>query len=163
MLFRSKYSTALYNLLIGSLHLDVNNAYAYLVEDVDSGDNVVKILDTPTNRENFIDSVSSDNPTVYMVDDNIGGLCGCYHMSATNIAFVNGNIEFTLNNTLCRDYKVSEFARFVRLGEYIYDSRVDNITYGVTSKGSGEIRAAKLSWFGKKVNELTFAQPSKNI
>ena len=51
----------------------------------------------------------------------------------------------------------------IRFGGYIYDSRADSATYGVISKGSAILRASKIGWFGKFVNEFTFPQKAQDI
>jgi hypothetical protein len=67
----------------------------------------------------------------------------------------------TLNKPLQSGYTMAEFALISRLNRYIYDSRIDNVTWGVTQKGSAILRAAELSWFGKEVNEHAFPQFDK--
>ena len=64
---------------------------------------------------------------------------------------------------LQRAYNIKEYAVFKKHGRYFYDSRIDNIEYGMVQKGSAFLRAARLNWFGKEVQEIKFPQRSYKI
>lgn len=63
-----------------------------------------------------------------------------------------------LDKPLTRDFLVLDKAVIRRKERYTYDSRVSNIEYGTTQKGSVLIKAAKLSWFGKEAEAFQFPQ-----
>lgn len=64
-----------------------------------------------------------------------------------------------LNRPLSRDYLVQDKAKLRRKKRYTYDSRIENIEYGSTSKGSVFMKAAKMTWFGKEAESFVFPQP----
>jgi hypothetical protein len=65
-----------------------------------------------------------------------------------------------LNRPLTRNFLVNDKAFLRRIDRYAYDSRVDNIEYGMVQKGSVLLKVAKLSWFGKETEYMAFPQVS---
>ena len=149
----NKYTKAVYDLLNSSLHLNINDYQAPILDDILAGDTGFCVCDTPENRENF---VVSDNGELYQLQDNISPKCIRYQILSRTIA--NGEICVETGCTFETDILKSEFGIAIRMNRYFYDSRVDSVTFGVTQKGSAVLRAAELSWFGKEVNELSFPQ-----
>lgn len=156
-----RYSDAVYQLLLNNIHLELLNYHTPLVVDYSPFTNQIIIADTPENRKNIL--VNADNePWDYQMQDNTGASCW-FHI--TNISYGAGTMILTTSPVFSNNYKVSDFAILKKWDrkEYIYDSRVDGITYGQVSKASAELRASELNWFGKKVNEHIFPQRSNRI
>ena len=153
-----RYSDSVYKLLNDNLHFDVNNFETPLMADTLTGSFVVVVADTPENQEYFTVSPTTPPIAEYQLQDN--GQASCYLM-ITNRVIAGGFITLTINVAAGADYTKSEYAVFTKIGTYIYDSRVDNVTYGEVSKGSAYLRASQLSWFGKLVNKHGFPQRSK--
>ena len=181
----NKYADAMYTLFMNNIHLDINSYDTPLLFDANEGDTVVYVADTEDNREYI--KLSSDllgsctphigNPpssAVYDVQDNSYVDIDMEVIDIQPPTYVAGGImAVTFNRPLltkCRcdpapgkEYRVSEYAFLRRQGIYIYDSRVDNIEYGYVQKGSAFIRAARLNWFGKIVEEFRFPQKSNSV
>jgi len=155
-----RYSDSVYQLLNDNLHFDVNNYETPLMQNVVTGSNVVVVEDTPENEQYF--TLSPTNPPVaeYQLQDNNGASC---FASIINRVIAGGFITLTLDIDAGQDYTKSEFGVFRKIGTYIYDSRVDAVTYGEVSKGSAYLRASQLSWFGKLVNRFRFPQRSRGV
>jgi len=64
-----------------------------------------------------------------------------------------------LNTPLTRNFLIKDKAVLRRKKRYTYDSRISDITYGMTQKGSTFMKAAKMSWFGKEAESFEFPQP----
>lgn len=64
-----------------------------------------------------------------------------------------------LDRPLTHDFLVSDKAVIRKKKRYTYDSRVENIEYGMVQKGSVLMKAAKLAWFGKEAEAFQFPQP----
>lgn len=154
----NKYTEALYQLINNNLHLNVNNHQAPLLDDVLVGDTKIKIADTPENRENFIVSAVNEQ---YDVQDNVTP--PCFVSDVISVTVGGGKICIEFDRPFDMEYLISEFAVFTREHRYLYDSRVDNVSWGVVQKGSAVLRAAELSWFGKEVNEHQFPQHDKRV
>lgn len=63
-----------------------------------------------------------------------------------------------LNCPLTRDFLIKDKATLRRKKRYTYDSRISDITYGMTQKGSAMMKAAKMTWFGKEAESFVFPQ-----
>jgi hypothetical protein len=155
------YADNVYNLLNHNLHIDVNNYYAPILDDAVVGTNQIIIPYTTDNAENFVLSSTLADPNSYQLQDNNGGGCGYFGISAITVA--GGQMTLQTTIPIPRTYEANEYAVAVRLGRYFYDTRVDGITYGVVPKGSAILRAAELSWWGKEVNEIRFPQAMKSV
>lgn len=167
------YGDAIYELFNRSMHIDIDNYKSPLLADVVSGDNVVIVADTPTNRAKFLPSYLLADDQTYEVQDNIGVEIDLF---ATNVASITYDgqpaLRITLsqddpntggNRPLNRSYSTQEYAILSRHGKYFYDSRVDNVEYAMVQKGSAFIRAGRLNWFGKTVTEYKFPQQSLRV
>jgi len=155
-----KYSDSVYQLLNDNLHFDVNNYETPLMLDSNVNSNIVTVEDTADNRQYF--TISPTNPPIseYQLQDNLGTSC---FVRIINRTIAGGFITLELDHDATQDYTKDEFAVFIKIGTYIYDSRVDSVNYGEISKGSAVLHASNLSWFGKLVNKHNFPQPSKGV
>ena len=166
----NKYADAVYQLFMDDLHIDINNVDTAVLDNVVAGTSIVKIADTVENRENFKNSTELIDEKSYQIQDNI--------LIERDLAILNvtpvvpdgsGVMSVTLSQhpsiitPLRYNYLTTEYATLIRYKRYFYDTRVDNIEYGVVQKGSAMIRAARLNWFGKEVEEHTFPQKSKGV
>jgi len=149
----NKYSKAVYDVLNGSLHININDYQAPITSDININDGSFCICDTPENRENFV--VSSEGER-YTFQDNDSARCISYEI--TGRSFSGGEMCLTTSCPFSEEILKSEFGIAIRMKRYFYDSRIDSVTFGKTQKGSAVLRAAELSWFGKEVNELSFPQ-----
>ena len=156
-----RYSWSVYSLLNRNLHIDVNNIETPLLNDFVSGGSAVVIEDTAANRKAFVVDASSDAPAQYSMQDNQGASCWYFRIIGRVIG--GGLIHLTLDGAITGNFYLSEYAVLRKIGEYFYDSRVDSINYGQVSKSSAFLRAAELSWFGKKTNRHTFPQTSDGV
>jgi len=154
----SKYAKEVYDILNGSLHINVNDYQTPLTRDITAGDDFFYICDTPENRENFEITVEKE---FYMLQDNSSPKCTRYDI--IDRTFEDCEIRLQVDKPFEFDYSLSEFGVAIRIKRYFYDSRVDNVTFGVTQKGSAILRAAELSWFGKEVNEIEFPQRDRKV
>lgn len=155
-----RYSDAIYQLLLNNIHLELDNYHASLAVSYTAGSTTITIADTSENRANI--TVTTDDTWDYQMQDNGGASCW---FQITNINYVAGTMVLTMSSPFNANFTTSNFAILKKWHrtEYIYDSRVDSVTYGVVSKGSAYVRASELSWFGKKVNEHVFPQRSNRI
>jgi hypothetical protein len=156
-----RYSDAIYQLLLNNIHLELKNYHTPLTVDYVSGSTTVYIAN---NADNVANIVMSDKwgPVQYKLQDNQGVSCWFY---ITNIATSGGNLVLTISNPIGDGFLMSEFAFLDKWDniEYIYNSKVDTVTYGVASKGTAYVRASELNWWGKKVNEHRFPQRSNRV
>ncbi len=168
----NKYTDSLYELFNKSMHIDINDYNSPLLANVTAGATTVIVADTTDNREYFRLSIDIPDDEVYEIQDNKGVEIDLF---VTNVEYstpVLGQMTITVNQNdpslypgepIARSYSLEEYAVFRRHGRYFYDSRVDNIEYGVVQKGSALIRAARLNWFGKEVQEYNFPQKSLGV
>lgn len=154
-----RYSDAVYSLLIDHIHLPVGSYYTPIISDVNSGDSVIIIEDNADNRENIVLSSTLEDEDSYTLQDNTHAACGYYKV--TNITYGGGIMRVTISPAVGSNFLMSEFGIFRKIGTYIYDSRADNASYGVVSKGSAFLRASEISWWGKRVNDISFPQIMK--
>jgi len=152
------YSKAVYDILIGSLHLNINDNQTPLTRDINAGDTVFCICNTQDNLENF---VVSTNGELYLFQDNETPRCVRYEI--TDRVISGDEICLTVSCPFLHSYSRSEFAVASRMRRYMYDTRISDITYGYVQKGSAFLRAAELSWFGKEVNEVPFPQADRRV
>lgn len=156
-----RYSDAVYQLLNDRVHLDVGAHNTPLMEDVANGAMSFRVQDTLANRNFFVPSSSLPNLRSYFLQDNRR------RSRVLGVASVTieggGTLKIDTIEAIDGNYLKSEFGVAFRVGTYIYDSRVDGITYGQVSKGSALLRASELNWFGKRVNEHLFPQQSKAV
>jgi hypothetical protein len=158
----NKYTKAVYDLLVGSLHLNINDHQAPLTGDINLYDTQFCVCDTPENREYFVVTQPGRHRERYMFQDNLTPRCVMYEITDRNIS--GGEICLTVSCPFLEEISKAEFGMAIRMNRYFYDSRIDSVTFGVTQKSSAVLRAAELSWFGKEVNLQTFPQPDrKNI
>lgn len=166
----NKYTDAVYLLLVQSLHIDINNHDSPLLADVSAGSTEVVVADNQTNREYFVPSSSLRDGDVYEVQDNQNIEIDMFCTGVSTPG--DGKMYITLNRDnpvpygpfgLQHSYSLSEYAVLRRHGRYFYDTRVDNIEYGMVQKGSAFLRAARLNWFGKEVEEFDFPQKSLGV
>lgn len=157
-----RYSDTIYQLLLNNIHLEVDNYHTPLSVNYTAGSTTVTIPDTTENRQHITVSGGTHYPHEYQMQDNEGASCW-FHI--TNIATVGANMVLSIDPTFNATFRMSDFAILKKWStvEYIYDSRIDAVTYGVVSKGSAFVRASELSWFGKKVNEHVFPQRSNRV
>jgi hypothetical protein len=165
----NKYTDAIYQLFMSELHVDIDNVDTPILYDVTAGTSTVVIADTSSNRENFNNSTTLIDEKSYQIQDNLHverDLC------ILNVQYgvpVVGQMTVTLSQNpsvvtpLVYNYSLSEFVVLIRYKRYFYDSRIDNIEYGTVQKGSAFLRAARLNWFGKEVEEWRFPQKSKGV
>jgi hypothetical protein len=146
----NKYTKAVYDLLNNSLHININDYQAPLTGDVMVDDTKFCVCDNESNREIF-----AIGETITL-QDNKTPRCVSYEI--TNRTFSAGEMCLTTSCAIREKVLASEFGIAIKMNRYFYDSRIDNVTFGVTQKSSAVLRAAELSWFGKEVNELSFPQ-----
>jgi hypothetical protein len=166
----NKYTDAVYDLFNGQLHLDVNNYDTPLLANVAAGTTTVVIQDTEDNREQFQRSMVIPDDEVYEIQDNLNVEIDLYITDVTIPGDGKIYIEVSQNDPalygaqpIMNSYNINEYAVFRKHGRYFYDSRVDNVEFGTIQKGSAFLRAARLNWFGKEVQEYQFPQKSKGV
>lgn len=162
----NKYTDAISLLFNKNIHLDVTNYKALLLENIAAGTYLAVIEDTPKNREMFVVSTALPDQIVFDIQDNRATEIDryCYSVSTPG----DGRMYITLgtrfqNLPFTYNYLTSEYAVLMRHGRYLWDSRVDGTEYGTVQKGSAYVRAAKLTWFGKEIEEYRFPQQSRRI
>jgi hypothetical protein len=143
-----KYGQSIYTLLNGNIHLDVVNDTTPILADLSAGSDTVTIGDTS--------AWPVDNQYRYEVQDNNNAEIDF------RLVEVVGPQEVRLNRRLARSYRVADKAKFTRRVAYIYDSRCTQVEWGTVSKSSALYKAAKITWFGKDVEDLSFPQVSKS-
>jgi hypothetical protein len=79
--------------------------------------------------------------------------------SVSSSSSIGGICWVELNAPLTKDFLMKDKAVLRRKKRYTYDSRISDITYGMTQKGSTFMKAAKMSWFGKEAEAFQFPQP----
>jgi hypothetical protein len=146
----NKYTKAVYDLLNTSLHLNVNDYQTPITRDINVNDGSFYICNTTTNDEEFIVGKS------YAFQDNDSPRCAWYEI--TSKSYVGDEICLVVDCLMNKQILKSEYGLAIRMKRYLYDSRVDSLTFGVIQKSSAILRAAELSWFGKEVNEISFPQ-----
>jgi len=167
----NKYADSIFDLFMSTLHIAIKNNYTPIMANVAAGTSTVVIEDTPENREYFVLSSTIGHPSQYIfeIQDNLNVE---KDLSIINVAYgvpAPGFITLTVGDSvnsprlLAHNYNLNEYAFFMRYNRYFYDSRIDNVEYGVVQKGSAFIRAARLNWFGKEVEEFYFPQQDTNV
>lgn len=159
----NKYADAIYGLFNKNIHIDVDNYDSPILQNIVAGSDQVVVLDTTENREYFKQSIYLPDDQVFEIQDNMGIEID---MTITNVQYgvpVAGQMTITVGRPFYRSYSTQEYGIFKRHGMYFYDSRVDNVEYGMVQKGSAFVRAARLNWFGKKVQEYKFPQKSQRV
>jgi hypothetical protein len=109
---------------------------------------------------------------IYEIQDNVGTEIDLF-VTSVDTTTEPGKMRIYVSKTdptmtgsvmpLQRTYNIKEYAVFKKHGRYFYDSRIDNIEYGMVQKGSAFLRAARLNWFGKEIQEIKFPQRSYKI
>jgi len=171
------YTDVLYDIFNKNIHIDINNYDSPMLSNVAAGSftvglgTLVVVEDTTTNRTNFIPSYLSPDDMIFEIQDNIGTEIDLFVTQVTTPG--DGKMYIYVSKTdptltgsvtpLQRAYNINEYAVFKKHGRYFYDSRIDNIEYGMVQKGSAFLRAARLNWFGKEVEEIKFPQRSYKI
>ena len=166
----NKYADNMYVLFNKNIHIDVNNYDTQILENIESNTSVVVIADTPENREKFVESRLDPDERSYAIQDNMGTEIDLsiesvdyYNSSSSDSSEEYGKIYLTMRWPFQRSYSTEEFGVFRKFGMYFYDTRVDNIEFGMVQKGSAFVRAARLNWFGKIVSEYNFPQKSQRV
>jgi len=165
----NKYTDAIYQLFMSELHTDINNYDTPILSPVTAGTSTVVIADTVDNRENFNNSTDLIDEKSYQIQDNLHierDLCILnvqYGVPEVGKMTVTLSQHPSIVTPLVYNYALSEFAALIRYKRYFYDTRIDNIEYGTVQKGSAFLRAARLNWFGKEVEEWRFPQKSKGV
>jgi len=156
-----RYSDAIYQLLLNNIHLEIDNYHTPLTANYTASSSTVVIEHTPENVANITVNAATD-PFDYQMQDNEGASCW-FHVDSISIG--GGNMTLTVSPTYDSDFNMADFAILKKWHrtEYIYDSRVDGVTYGTVSKGGAFLRASDMNWFGKKVNEHIFPQTSNRV
>jgi len=169
---QNKYTNAIEELFNKNIHIDINNFSVPVLANVAANTSSIIIADTLENRQNFLLSSQTQYGDIYEIQDNMGIEIDLY---ITNVQYntpIAGQMTITVNQNdpvlngiqpLNRSYSLEEFPFFSAHGRYFYDSRIDNIEYGMVQKGSAYVRAARLNWFGKEVVEYKFPQRSYRI
>lgn len=143
-----KYGQSVYDLLNSNIHLDVVNDAVPVISDLAAGGDRVFVPDTSL--------WPVDLQHMYEVQDN-------NHAEIDfGIVEVMGPQEIRLNRHLVYPHAMADKSKFIRRAAYIYDSRCNNVEWGTVSKNSSLYKAAKITWFGKDVNEHGFPQVSKS-
>lgn len=166
----NKYTDAIYSLFNRNIHIDIDNYKSPLLANVAAGSTTVIVEDNAENRIRFLKSSQLPDDSVYEVQDNMGIEIDLFASNVSSIVY-DGRpaLQITLNqddpivfgiHPLNRAYNTQEYAFLSVHGRYFYDSRIDNIEYGMVQKGSAYVRAARLNWFGKEVTEYKFPQQS---
>jgi len=165
MRIRDAYANAIYNLLMGNIHLDVALEDTLLKEDAIAGTNYVYI--SASDAANW----QIDPCWRYNVQDNFGANqdftivdCDLSSNSSSSSSFTSpSNDIYTvcLGGNLSRNFLVKDKAVLRRINRYMYDSRASDIEYGVIQKGSTILKAAKISWWGKESRDYYFPQVGK--
>ena len=171
LIILNKYTDAVYKLLLQSLHTDINNYETPVLANVAAGTTSVIVADTPDNREYFTLSATLTDDEVYEIQDNQHVEIDMFVSQVQYATPMAGQMTLTVHrndplyanppNDIQFSYSLPEYALFRKHGRYMYDSRIDGITYGQVQKGSAFLRAASLAWFGKEVEEYSFPQKSK--
>lgn len=172
------YTDVLYDLFNKNIHIDINNYNSPMLSNVAAGSftaglgTLVVVQNTADNRINFIPSYLSPDDMIYEIQDNVGTEIDLF-VTSVDTTTEPGKMRIYVSKTdptmtgsvkpLQRSYNIKEYAVFKKHGRYFYDSRIDNIEYGMVQKGSAFLRAARLNWFGKEVQEIKFPQRSYKI
>jgi hypothetical protein len=166
----NKYTQAIYQLFLSELHIDLDAPYTPILANVTAGTSTVLIADNVDNRENFAASSTLINEKSYQIQDNLKAEHDFCILSVSP-AVPDGSGQMTV--TMSKDpvvsvpftygYSTTEYATLIRYKRYFYDTRIDNVDIGTVQKGSAYLRAAKLSWFGKEVEEWHFPQTDKGV
>ena len=161
-----RYSEAIYQLMNNNIHMDISNVETFLTLDylglTNYPLNTVVIDDTPDNRTEFVLSTTFTPTFQYQLQDNLNAT-KWFNVINVDWASSPGNIILTIDNPQPTNITMGDYGLCRRWHEYIYDARVDNITYGKVSKGSALLRASELSWFGKTITEHKFPQRSNRV
>jgi hypothetical protein len=144
------YSKAVYDLLNNSLHLNINDYQTPITRDISLNDGSFYVCNNDVNDELFVVGGS------YTFQDNDSPRCTWY--KATSKSYVGDEICLIVDCLINQEILISEYGLAIKMNRYLYDSRVDSVTFGKTQKGSAVLRASELSWFGKEVNEIPFPQ-----
>jgi hypothetical protein len=143
-----KYGDCIYRLLNENIHLDVVNDTTPLISDLSPLGDRVFIPDTT--------AWQADGQARYEVQDNNSAEIDF------SIVEVMGPTELRLNRIRYNSYRVADKAKFLRRVAYMYDSRTTDVEWGTVSKNNTLFKAAKLTWFGKNIDEHGFPQVSKS-
>lgn len=169
---QNKYTDAISELFNRNIHIDINNWSTPVLTNVAANTRSIVIANTLENREHFKLSSQTQYGDIYEIQDNMGVEIDLYISKIQYDTPIAGQMTITVNQDdlvqhgiepLNRSYSLEEYPFFSAHGRYFYDSRVDNIEYGMVQKGSAYVRAARLSWFGKEINEYHFPQQSYRI
>jgi len=160
----NKYTDALYDLFMGTLHINIKPYYVPILANITAGTSYVYVEDNSDNREELV-ATPTNFLTDYLIQDNlhvehdfaiiavsptVPDGSGVMRLTLSRVKGVSANFQY--------DYSTLQYAVLIKYKRYFYDSRVDGIEYGVVQKGSAFIRAARLNWFGKEVEEHVFPQ-----
>jgi hypothetical protein len=146
----NKYTKAVYDTLNGSLHLNVNDYQTSISRDINANSNSFCICNTVKNDEEFAVGES------IALQDNDSPRCITYEILSKS--YSGDEICLVVDDLFIDQFLKSEYGVAIKTNRYLYDSRVDSVTFGKIQKGSAILRAAELSWYGQEVNEMSFPQ-----
>jgi len=166
----NKYTQAIYQLFLSELHIDLDAPYTPILANVTAGTSTVVIEDNSSNRENFAASSTLIDEKSYQIQDNLKAEHDfCILSVSPAIPDGSGKMTVTmskdpvLSTPFTYSYSTTEYATLIRYKRYFYDTRVESGEMGTVQKGSAYLRAARLSWFGKEVEEWHFPQTDKGV
>jgi hypothetical protein len=160
-----KYADNIVQLFNNNIHIGVDIYSTPLLSNVNIGDTVITIDNTPSNIDKFtvtnmVVPMLKDLKRIYQLQDNQGTN---FWFGISNVNIAGSVIKLTMDTPSTLNFSLSEFAVIRKPKYYVWDSRADAATYGVTPKGSAILRAAEIGWYGKMINEFTFPQKALNI
>lgn len=143
-----KYADNIYELLVGQIHLDIVSHEVPLSADVNHWAEKVYVTS--------VSGFQEEREAVYDIQDNNNAEIDF------RVVYVSPTESYvTLNRRLQHDYRMADKAVFRRRGVYIYDSRVNSVTYGEIQKDGALYKAARLEWFGKQTQQFIFPQKQR--
>jgi len=160
-----RYADNVVELLNKNIHIGAGEYSTPLLQNVNIGDTQVIIAATPENIDrititNIVPPMLKDLKRTYQLQDNNGT---SWWFGITNIDISGNTMILTMDIPMTMPFLLSEFAVIRKPKYYVWDSRADSATYGVTQKGSAILRAAEIGWYGKMINEFSFPQPALNL
>lgn len=147
-----RYATALKHLLNSNIHLDLVVDEVEISENITAGQDFIKIALADS------DSWEATECYYFSIQDN-NKIFGGFDIESAVVD--GGDLKLTLSRDIAYDFDMSDNLVLRRHMRYLYDSRVSDVDYGVVQKGKYLLKAAKLSWFGKEVQNYHFPQIGK--
>jgi hypothetical protein len=132
-----EYAELIREALMRNLHPVIDSGVGVISTDLSSAGSVGDTIITVDDTDGFL----PDNYIVLRDLANVDQLIIKRTVSATEIEVKTG---------LAFDFPLSRLPEVIRPLHYIYDSRPETTTYGVTQKGSAFLKAASISWWCKE-------------